>query len=269
MSGSISISESVALSNNLRKIIVDIAKEAGDKAAHIGGALSCVDFLAAADKFYKLSDSSSSLRSLILSKGHACLSLYSLIAYSKIVSLDKVKENFERNNSKFLGHPCRYPEIGINFSTGSLGNGLAHAIGLALYRSQNLSGNSDSDVVCIVGDGECNEGIVWECFEFISKLKMKNLLIFIDCNGWQQTQESIYSWDNYESLFNRLKTYNLDVAMVDGHNHKLLLREISSQRSVTKVILGLTTKGKGYKIFENNNNWHHGILTNQMFKDLK
>ena len=57
--------------------------------------------------------------------------------------------------------------------------------------------------------------------------------------------------------------------MIDGHNHELLLREISSQRTVTKVILGLTTKGKGYKIFENNNNWHHGILTNQMFEDLK
>ena len=267
MSKSISISESEKLSNYLREIIIDIAKEAGDKAAHIGGALSCVDFLAAADKYYKLSKSSSSLRSLVLSKGHACLSLYALIAQSKLVSLEKIKETFEKDNSKFLGHPCRYPEIGINFSTGSLGNGLAHAIGLAIYRSQTLTKNSD--VVCIVGDGECNEGIVWECFEFISKLKMKNLLIFIDCNGWQQTQESIYSWDKYESLFNRLKTYNLEVSMIDGHNHKMLLQEISSERSLTKVILGLTTKGKGYKFFENNNNWHHGILTNQMFEDLK
>ena len=166
MSKSISISESEKLSNYLREIIIDIAKEAGDKAAHIGGALSCVDFLAAADKYYKLSKSSSSLRSLVLSKGHACLSLYALIAQSKLVSLEKIKETFEKDNSKFLGHPCRYPEIGINFSTGSLGNGLAHAIGLAIYRSQTLTKNSD--VVCIVGDGECNEGIVWECFEFIS-----------------------------------------------------------------------------------------------------
>ena len=258
------ISQSVYKSNVLRKIIIKIAKEAGDKAAHIGGALSCLDFLSVADEVYKLSKSSSSLNSLVLSKGHACLSLYSLMAHSGIVSLETILKSFENDDSKFLGHPCRNTNLGINFSTGSLGNGLAHALGLALYRSKK----NNSDVVCILGDGECNEGIIWECFEFISKLKLSNLLVFIDCNGWQQTQTSLYAHDNYQSLFNRLKTFDLDVSIIDGHDHKLLYKEIYTKNKTAKVIMGLTIKGKGYKIFENDNSWHHGILTNSMFDDL-
>ncbi len=258
------INKSITKSLDLRKIILHIAKEAGDKAAHIGGALSCIDFLSAADEVYKISSSNTALNSLVLSKGHACLALYSLMAHSGIVPLKKILNSFENDNSQFLGHPCRNTSLGINFSTGSLGNGLAHALGLALFRSKT----DNSDVICILGDGECNEGIIWECFEFLSKLRLRNLLIFIDCNGWQQTQTSLYAHDNYQSLLKRLKTYDLDVSMIDGHDHKLLNKEINSKNKSSKVILGLTVKGKGYEMFENNNEWHHGVLTNSMFNDL-
>ena len=202
--------------------------------------------------------------SLVLSKGHACLSLYSLMAHSGIASLETILESFENDASDFLGHPCRNTNLGINFSTGSLGNGMAHALGLALFRSKK----SNKNVICILGDGECNEGIIWECFEFISKLKLSNLIIFIDCNGWQQTQTSIYAQDNYQSLFKRLKTFDLDVSLIDGHDHKLIHQEINKQTKTAKVIMGLTVKGKGYEIFENDNNWHHGVLTNSMYENL-
>ena len=101
------INKSIIKSINLRKIILQIAKEAGDKAAHIGGALSCIDFLSAADEVYKLSNSHFSLNSLVLSKGHACLALYSLMADSGIIPLTEILKNFENDNSQFLGHPCR------------------------------------------------------------------------------------------------------------------------------------------------------------------
>ena len=130
------INQSISKSNSLRKIIVNIAKEAGEKAAHIGGALSCIDFISVVDEVYKISNSSSSLNSLVLSKGHACLSLYSLMAHSGIASLETILESFENDASDFLGHPCRNTNLGINFSTGSLGNGMAHALGLALFRSK-------------------------------------------------------------------------------------------------------------------------------------
>ena len=258
------INQSIIKSNSLRKIIINIAKEAGEKAAHIGGALSCIDFISVVDDVYKISDSSSSLNSLVLSKGHACLSLYSLMAHSGIASLETILESFENDDSDFLGHPCRNTHLGINFSTGSLGNGMAHALGLALFRSKK----SNKNVICILGDGECNEGIIWECFEFISKLKLSNLIIFIDCNGWQQTQTSIYAQDNYQSLFKRLKTFDLDVSLIDGHDHKSIHQEINKQTKTAKVIMGLTIKGKGYEIFENDNNWHHGVLTNSMYDNL-
>lgn len=186
------------------------------------------------------------------------------MAHSGIASLETILESFENDDSDFLGHPCRNTHLGINFSTGSLGNGMAHALGLALFRSKK----SNKNVICILGDGECNEGIIWECFEFISKLKLSNLIIFIDCNGWQQTQTSIYAQDNYQSLFKRLKTFDLDVSLIDGHDHKLIHQEIKKQTKTAKVIMGLTIKGKGYEIFENNNNWHHGVLTNSMYDNL-
>ena len=183
------------------------------------------------------------------------------MADSGIVPLTKILNSFENDNSQFLGHPCRNTSLGLIFQLKWDG---FHALGLALFRYKT----NNSDVICILGDGECNEGIIWECFEFLSKLKLRNLIIFIDCNGWQQTQPSLYAHDNYQSLFNRLKTYDLDVAMIDGHNHSLLNKEINSRRISSKVIVGLTVKGKGYEMFENNNAWHHGVLTDSMYNDL-
>tara|TARA_Y100001968_G_scaffold333021_1_gene393648 strand:+ start:1387 stop:2208 length:822 start_codon:yes stop_codon:yes gene_type:complete len=266
-----------SLNNNLKLDSIDlrdkclqIANMAGDNAAHIGGALSCIDFIACIDNLYDISRNKETLRSIILSKGHACLALYALISKQGVINIEEIANTFENDSSKFLGHPSRNLNIGIQFSTGSLGNGLAHAAGKALFikEKSNLE-NIPSPTICIVGDGECNEGIIWETFQFISGKKLNNLIIFIDCNGWQQTQQSLYYYDNYHNLFNRLKTYELNTYMLNGHCHDEILNILKKKDINSKVILGLTTKGKGYSIFEDNNNWHHGILTDKQYQEIK
>ncbi len=254
-------------SSKLRLHCLEIANHAGDKAAHIGGALSCIDFIVTADYLWKFSSSKENLKSFILSKGHACLSLYALLADSGIIDLQSIKNTFELDGSKFLGHPCRNEDLGIVFSTGSLGNGMAHAAGMAL-ENRLSNRNKSSPTICIVGDGECNEGIVWETFEFISNKNISNMIVFIDCNGWQQTQPSLYASDKYRSLYQRLNTYNFDLHFVDGNDHNALLSVLNKQEEKAKVILGITKKGKGFDLFEDNNDWHHGILTDHQYQNL-
>jgi len=256
-------------SEKLRNLCTIIGKAGGENAAHIGGALSCIDFFSCVDNIYDYSSRPERTQSLILSKGHACLSLYSLIVKSKFIGIDQVVNTFEKDASAFLGHPCRNKEIGISFSTGSLGNGLAHAAGKALFRLNNSSSQlKNLPVTCVVGDGECNEGIVWETFEFISKNNINNLIIFIDCNGWQQTQKSIYSEDSYSSFEKRLNCYNFNTHVIDGHDHQKICEALQSDLKKPKLIIGKTIKGKGYDLFENNNDWHHGVITQPIFDEL-
>ena len=255
-------------SKELREICIQIGKEGGENAAHIGGALSCIDFMVSVDDIFNYSSSPKRLQSLVLSKGHACLSLYSLLIKSGIVNKEQLKSTFEKNNSKFLGHPCRNLEIGISFSTGSLGNGLAHAAGKALKRMNSEIENS-LPITCIVGDGECNEGIIWETLEFINQKNISNLIIFIDCNKWQQTQKSIYSIDSYSSFTKRLSSYdNFDLYQINGNSHLEIQGCLNKKSKNTKLIIGKTIKGKGFGIFEDDNNWHHGVVTQAIYDQI-
>ena len=255
-------------SQKLRKICIQIGKEGGENASHIGGALSCVDFMVGADDIFHYSSSAERLKSLVLSKGHACLSLYSLMIEAGIVNEEQVKSTFEKNNSKFLGHPCRNLELGISFSTGSLGNGLAHSAGKALKRMNNKK-ESNIPVTCIVGDGECNEGIIWETLEFINQQKISNLIIFVDCNKWQQTQKSIYSLDDYKSFTKRLSSFNnIDLFQINGNNHIEIRNALDKKTEFTKIIVGKTIKGKGFNLFEDDNKWHHGVVTQAIYDQI-
>ena len=244
--------------HHLREVIVKLAYAAGNNAAHIGGALSCVDFIAVVDNLFHLNNSQA-LSSLVLSKGHACLALYALMIKNGISSFEEISSSIEKDGSKFLGHPCRDINLGISFSTGSLGNGLAHAVGVALYRK---SIGLEEHVFCILGDGECNEGIVWESFDFISRMNLSNMYIFIDCNLWQQTQQSLYSRDNYSAFYKRISSFDFNAVMIDGHDHTALKSTLVNS-SFPTVIVAKTVKGKGVSFLEGNNDSHHMILTQE------
>ena len=179
-------------STKIRKNILLAAFSAGAKSAHIGGALSISDIIAVLyGKVMKLNSNNpldENRDRLILSKGHACLALYSALVEKKFFPKSEL-ENFEKSGSFLLGHPVMNKEKGIEFSTGSLGMGVSLGIGVALAAKKK---NKNFHTYIIVGDGECNEGSIWESTLYAAHAKLDNLTIIIDKNNLQQTGKSRY-----------------------------------------------------------------------------
>ena len=252
----------------LIKNILKIAVEGGSSAAHLGGALSSVDIITSlffSIMNYNLNNYNNEKRDrFILSKGHACLVLYSALLEKKIINWDQVSK-FEKDNSDFPGHPVKNLDIGIEFSTGSLGMGIGLAIGVALGLRQKKHTNK---IFVLLGDGECNEGSVWEGLMTINHHKLKNITIIVDKNNFQQTgkTEEIITNSNLKEKF---KSFGINTKEIDGHS----LKEINSaflnsiKSDEPSAIIANTIKGHGVKLFENDNKWHHSILTKELYEE--
>lgn len=254
--------------NILIKNILKIAVEGGSSAAHLGGALSSVDIITSlffSIMNYDLNNYNNEKRDrFILSKGHACLVLYSALLEKKIINWDQVSK-FEKDNSDFPGHPVKNLDIGIEFSTGSLGMGIGLAIGVALGLRQKKHTNK---IFVLLGDGECNEGSVWEGLMTINHHKLKNITIIVDKNNFQQTgkTEEIITNSNLKEKF---KSFGINTQEIDGHSFKEInsafLNSIKSDEP--SAIIANTIKGHGVKLFENDNKWHHSILTKELYEE--
>ena len=246
------------ISKKIRKIILDCSYNAGSSAAHIGGALSMTDIIASIFYFEKKKKDFE----FVLSKGHACLALYGTLNYFKIISKTKLN-TFEKDKSDLPGHPVKNKKLSINFSTGSLGIGFSIANGVALALKKKLS---KKKVYVVLGDGECNEGIVWEAAMFASKYKLNNLIALIDKNNFQQTGNTKEIMDNL-NLSKKWLAFGWDTTIIDGHDHKKIIKAINNKTKKPKMIICNTIKGKGVKFFENDNAWHHKILTRDQYKE--
>ena len=151
---------------------------------------------------------------------------------------------------------------GIEFSTGSLGMGLSIGIGVALSAKKK---EKNFDVYVLLGDGECNEGSVWEAAMAAPNFNLKNLIGIIDRNKFQQTghYKDILNTDN---LSNKWKSFGWKVNKVDGHNIDQLYESfVNNKRKKPLMIIADTTKGKGVSFAENNNNWHHSVLSKNLY----
>ena len=253
---------------NIRKNIIFTAFKAGAKSAHIGGALSAADIMAVlySDimKIKKQKILDENRDRFILSKGHACLALYSALTEKKILK-KKDLETFEADGSKLLGHPIINKLSGIEFSTGSLGMGLALGVGVALAAKRK---QKKFKTYVILGDGECNEGSIWESVLCASHFKLDNMTIIVDKNNFQQTGKNSSIMD-LKNLTNKFKSFGCDAVQIDGHNLKKIYKSITSKNlNKPKVIVANTIKGKGIKLFENDNNWHHSIITKSIYKNI-
>ena len=186
------------------------------------------------------------------------------IIRKKIINWDQVSK-FEKDNSDFPGHPVKNLDIGIEFSTGSLGMGIGLAIGVALGLRQKKHTNK---IFVLLGDGECNEGSVWEGLMTINHHKLKNITIIVDKNNFQQTgkTEEIITNSNLKEKF---KSFGINTKEIDGHS----LKEINSaflnsiKSDEPSAIIANTIKGHGVKLFENDNKWHHSILTKELYDE--
>lgn len=228
---------------------------------HLGGALSVTDILVAIyySGIFNLSpkmQNNSNRDRVIFSKGHACLALYCVLAdkgFFPKVELDK----HGRNGTILGGHPD-HNIAGVEVSSGSLGHGLGIGCGLALAAKLNKQYFS---TLVILGDGECNEGSIWEAAAFASQQKLSNLITIVDNNKVAATTFTKYLTGNYP-LAAKWKSFGWKVIEIGGHNLKQILNSLKKAKqknSKPVVIIANTIKGKGVSFMENDHHWHHGV----------
>jgi transketolase len=228
--------------NILIKRILELAHKS--KEGHIPSSLSILDIL------YVIYFNIQKEDRFVLSKGHAALGLYVILEHFKKID-SNLLENFCSFDSNFGGHPCSNNTI-IEASTGSLGHGLPIALGMALAKKiKKEKGN----IYVVIGDGECNEGTIWESALLASNHKLDNLYCFLDYN-----HSGDRALDLGEIHF-KFNSFGWNCITIDGHDHEKLKYCIaqSNYNSNPNVIICKTIKGKGIDFMENNPEWHHKI----------
>lgn len=229
---------------NIIKKVLDLAYL--KKEGHIGSSLSILDILYVLYK-EKISNSINNGRNrFILSKGHASLGLYAIL--NEFGLLQPKIDTFCDYDSIIGGHPSdKIPYVEV--STGSLGHGLPIAVGMALgYKIQKLDGR----IYVVIGDGEMNEGTIWESLLLADNHKLNNLTCIVDYN---RSNDRALKLDD---LVSKVGSFNWNVSQIDGHNHTQISSALSFiDNAKPTFIIANTIKGHGISIMENNPEWHH------------
>lgn len=194
---------------------------------------------------------------LVLSNGHICPVLYATMAHAGYFSLDELK-TLRKFGSRLQGHPHREWLPMLETSSGPLGAGLSQAVGMALADRIDKGVSSDKYFYCLMGDGEQDEGNVWEAYMLAGKEKLRNLIVFIDRNNIQIDgfTEDVMP---LESLHAKLEAFNFHVQEIDGHNFDSIIEAVMQAKAVFEkpsVIIAHTIPGKGVKEFERKYEWH-------------
>lgn len=245
----------------MRKRILELAKNAGSNGAHIGGSLSLVEILNVlyAQNLNRNAQDKKRDR-VIMSKGHGALALYCKLEQMGIITAEEA-DTFEQNGTQLFAHAKRNVERGIEFSGGSLSLGFSFAVGVAL--SCKGLGNR---IYVILGDGECDEGLVWESAMSAAHYGLDNMTIIVDCNGLQSdgyTKEVM----NSASLEDKFKAFGCNVYSVNGHSEDELQAAFMAQSvGAPKVIVAHTIKGKGVSFLENQPTSHHSVLKEAQYE---
>lgn len=231
------------------------------KTAHLGSALSCVDILVSAYwEFLNIDEKKpnhSTRDRFILSKGHAASALYATLAYRGFFPVE-VLDTYAQKGSRLAEHPGPHCVPGVEAATGSLGHGLGLGIGMA------LSGKIQKEkfrVLVVLGDGECNEGSIWEAAMFAPAHNLENLTVVVDFNRWQATDRSEKVLA-LQPLKEKWESFGWSAYEVDGHDIAQItsvLKKIPDGSGKPVAIIAHTTKGKGVSFMEDDNNWHYRI----------
>ena len=256
-----------AMAKRMRKKVLDMALTAGASSSHFGGGLSIVDITATLyGAIMKLDPKNPKWENrdrFILSKGHGVLGYYTALSEIGYIS-EKDLKTFEKDGTYLFGHPVMNRSKGIEFSNGSLGMGLSLGIGVALAGKRK---NIDYKVYVLMGDGECNEGSVWEAAMAGPHYKLDNLVAILDKNNLQQTgtNSEIMSVGN---LASKWKSFGWQVFEIDGHNVPEIYETFLSVKNQNGpvAIVANTVKGKGFSFSENNNAWHHAPLSSSQYE---
>jgi transketolase len=255
------------LALELRRTIVKATYATGKKGVHIGSALSVVDILATLYgeiMRYGANPHDKSRDRFILSKGHAYIGLYSILNLMGFITDEELSEGFMTDGGFLPAHPVKNIEKGIECSTGSLGIGFSYAVGKAYYAKLM---QLPYKTFVLLGDGECNEGVIWEAFMSASHFGLSNLIAIIDCN---QLQHDGHTKDIMNiNLEDVIRSFGWNVLSVDGHDIEQIYQALIQKNDNNKpmAIIANTIKGKGIPFMENDNNWHHAHLTEEKFNE--
>lgn len=245
----------IELSKNARKSVIKMINMASS--GHPGGSLSCLDILVYLyTNEIRLTEEtiqSQKRNKLVLSKGHAVPAIYAIFAELGILKKDELR-TFRQIDSRLQGHPNMHEVPGIDMSTGSLGQGISAAVGMALA---NKYKNNDYKTYVICGDGELQEGQVYEALMFASHYQLKNLIVFIDYNGLQIDGE-IENVMNPKPIDEKFSAFGWNVKHIDGHSMKEIEEAVEEAKKSDKpfAIIAHTVKGKGVSFMEHNAAWH-------------
>lgn len=234
------------MKKDLIKKIIEIAyiKREG----HIASSLSILDIL-----MVLYSDFINEKNKFVLSKGHASLGLYVVLNYFNL--LEENIDTFCDFNSSLGGHPSNKVK-NVESSTGSLGHGFPFALGMAMAKKIK---NEDGKIFTIIGDGESNEGTIWETALLASHHKLDNFCCILDHN--HSTDRAL----GIGNMIEKFQAFGWDVSEVDGHNQSELKEVLSKNFDRPHFVLANTVKGKGCKIMESNPEWHHKFPTQEEY----
>jgi len=224
----------------------------GASSGHVGGSLSIADLLV---ELY-FGERYCEKDRFVLSKGHASPALYATLALKGFMKEEELK-TFRQVGSPLQGHPKMDADLGVDMSTGSLGQGVSCACGMAI-------GDRNTQVWTILGDGECQEGQVWESFMFANHYKLSNLCVIIDYNDLQISGK-LSDCMTIESLADKLKAFGFNLLEIDGHDFEEIQRVYANaidENEKPTAIIAKTVKGKGVSFMENEAGWH-GTAPNQ------
>ena len=246
----------IQFANKIRSLSLKMVHEA--RASHIGSALSICDILATLyDKVLTFNPEKPYWENrdrFILSKGHACVSVYAALAISGFIKIDEL-DSYGKDYSRLMSH-ISHKVPGVEFSTGSLGHGLPFGVGKA-FAAKKIGAKWRTFV--LMSDGELAEGSNWEAFLFASHHRLDNIVAIIDYNNLQSFG-SVDKTLNIEPLSDKLKSFGWDVRCVDGHDHgeiENLLTTAPWAPNKPSMVIANTIKGKGVSFMENSVDWHY------------
>lgn len=259
------------IAKDIRKQIYRIAHYAGG--GHMGAAFSMTDIISVIyfDNILKFDPKNPEWEDrdkFILSKGHACYALYAALAKAGFFPESELK-TVGKIGSKFGGHPKIYEIPGVEASTGALGHGLSFAIGIAFA---NKADKKDNHVYVVLGDGECQEGSIWEGALSAPTLGLGNLTVIVDHNKLQ-AMDNLENIVHMKPFADKWRAFGWNVVEIDGHSYKEIKEALfTRQCEKPTLVVANTIKGKGVSFMENTPIWHYRMPNNEelsvLFEDL-
>ena len=251
-------------SKDLRLSALDMAHSCGKNGSHLGAGLSAIEIMASlyggVMKFDVSNPYDENRDRLVVSKGHCVLAYYNALKSVGFLTQEEL-DGFEVDGAHLHGHAFRNLEKGIEFSGGSLSMGMSFAVGQALSCKKKGLKNR---VYTIVGDGECDEGLIWESAMAAANYKLDNLTVIIDCNKLQYDGLTKEVMDS-KSLADKFTAFGFDTLEVDGHDCSALTNALRQTSDKPRCVVAHTIKGKGVSFMEGSREWHHHTLSDDEY----